>query len=755
MTGAIAMSTNKITGLGDPTSAQDASTKAYTDSILGSATSAATSAAASLVSQNAAATSASAAATSETNAATSATSSASSSSSAAASLADFNTKYLGAHATAPTGTAAGQQYFNTTSDTMFVYTGSSWTEAGSAVNGTSNRVVVTATAGQTNFSISYDVSYVDVYLNGSKLQAGVDFTATNGATVVLTTGAAAGDIVDMVAYGAFNVANVYTQTESDARFAQLSNNLSDLASASTALTNLGLTADAAEINKLDGMTASKAELNYVSGVTSSIQTQLNNISPSPTLVATASGALANGDLVIVNADGTVSVVNETINNTPSVGSSVVFESAQTNSSSVAYDTSQNKIVVAYSDIGNSNIGTLVIGTVSGNSITFSSPVIFENANITDPSVVFDSNSNKIVICYTDNGNTYSGTAIVGTVSGNSISFGSPVVYQSAGAYYNKATFDSNTNKVVIAFSDASNSSHGTAIVGTVSGTSISFGSKTVFDNNACDQFAITFDSNVNKVCIFWRDQGNNLYGTGIVGTVSGTGISFGLNKWTYNSATTVHQTAVFDSNSNKVVTAYRDGGNSNAGTARVVSLSGTDMSFGTAVVYNATRTDSSWATYDPVANKIAIAYADVGNTKGEIVIGTVSGTDISFTTPIVFQADNVGYIGSAFDSNADRVAIAYMDHTGGNYYGTGIVLETQQVTRNLTAENYIGISDGAYANAASANIQIVGAVDDAQSGLTAGQKYYVQNDNTLGLTATTPEVFAGTAVSATKLIIKG
>ena len=60
------------------------------------------------------------------------------------------------------------------------------------------------------------------------------------------------------------------------------------------------------------------------------------------------------------------------------------------------------------------------------------------------------------------------------------------------------------------------------------------------------------DSNLNKVCIFWRDQGNNLYGTGIVGTVSGTGISFGANKWTYNSATTVHQTAVFDSNSNKV-----------------------------------------------------------------------------------------------------------------------------------------------------------------------------------------------------------
>jgi hypothetical protein len=66
MSGAIAMGTNKITGVGNPTLAQDAATKDYVDDILGSATSAATSAAA-------AATSASNASTSASNAASSAT----------------------------------------------------------------------------------------------------------------------------------------------------------------------------------------------------------------------------------------------------------------------------------------------------------------------------------------------------------------------------------------------------------------------------------------------------------------------------------------------------------------------------------------------------------------------------------------------------------------------------------------------------------------------------------------------------------
>lgn len=45
--------------------------------------------------------------------------------------------------------------------------------------------------------------------------------------------------------------------------------------AAAALTNLGITATAAELNKLDGITTSTTELNYVKGVTSSIQTQLN------------------------------------------------------------------------------------------------------------------------------------------------------------------------------------------------------------------------------------------------------------------------------------------------------------------------------------------------------------------------------------------------------------------------------------------------------------------------------------------------
>ena len=217
MSGVLAMGANKITGLADPTLAQDAATKTYIDTVFGSTT--------------AAATSASNAATSETNAANSATASgnsatgsANSASAAAASFDQFDDIYLGSKSSNPTtdndgaALATGALHFNTTAAQMRVYDGASWAAAGSAVNGTSDRVVFTATASQTTFSATYNAGYVDVYLNGIKLVLAVDYVGTSGTSVVLTTGATVGDIVDIVAYGSFALADHYTKVASDARY---------------------------------------------------------------------------------------------------------------------------------------------------------------------------------------------------------------------------------------------------------------------------------------------------------------------------------------------------------------------------------------------------------------------------------------------------------------------------------------------------------------------------------------------------------
>jgi len=75
----------------------------------------------------------------------------------------------------------------------------------------------TATAGQTAFTVSYTAGLVEVFLNGAKLSA-ADFTATNGTSIVLASGANVGDTVDVVAYGTVSVSNTYTQAQANALF---------------------------------------------------------------------------------------------------------------------------------------------------------------------------------------------------------------------------------------------------------------------------------------------------------------------------------------------------------------------------------------------------------------------------------------------------------------------------------------------------------------------------------------------------------
>ena len=464
-------------------------------------------------------------------------------------------------------------------------------------------------------------------------------------------------------------------------------------------------------------------------------TNLSDLLPagaaSKQLSFTASGTIANGQTVALQSDGTVTAIAAS-GGDPSVGSSAVFESAGVNFIASAFDSNSNKVVIAYQDDGNSSYGTAVVGTVSGTSITFGSPVIFESANSRDIGVCFDSSNNKIVISYMDIGNNFYGTAIVGTVSGTSISFGSAVVFNSGMITFGcQCVFDSNSNKVVIAYQDDDDGDQGTAIVGTVSGTSISFGSETHFETGqlfADYPLSITFDSNSNKVVIaYFLTSG----GKAVVGTVSGTSISFGsavsFNSGSYTSSN-AQQAITFDSNSNKVVIAFRDQGNSYNGTAVVGTVSGTSISFGSDVVFNTGSSKNFSAAFDSSVNKVIIAYEDDDNNDyGEVVVGTVSGTSISFTSPINFNAADTNYTSTVFDSNANKIVISYKN-AGNSGYGTGVVFTTS----GSNVSSFLGIADAAISNAASGKITMKGGIAaNGLSGLTPNAIYYVQDDGTL------------------------
>ena len=129
---------------------------------------------------------------------------------------NFAEVYRIASSAPTTSLNVGDLYFDTTANELKVYKSSGWAAAGSTVNGTSARFKYTASGGQTTFTgsddngntLAYDAGFIDCYLNGVKLINGTDITVTSGTSVVLAAGATAGDILDLVGFGTFNVASI-------------------------------------------------------------------------------------------------------------------------------------------------------------------------------------------------------------------------------------------------------------------------------------------------------------------------------------------------------------------------------------------------------------------------------------------------------------------------------------------------------------------------------------------------------------------
>jgi len=473
--------------------------------------------------------------------------------------------------------------------------------------------------------------------------------------------------------------------------------------------------------------------------------------------AKASGILPSGQPVVVNADGTVSVISQA-SVTQAVGSKVVFEAASTTQPCVAYDANSNKVVVAFVDTADGAKGKAVVGTISGTNITFGATVTWQSgASTTNVDMVYHAAAQKMVIAYYDGANSGYGTSVVGTVSGTNISFGSTVIFNSTNSGYIQLAYDSSAEKVVVAYQDVTNSGHGTARVGTISGTSISYGSAAVFNNSGDTSFVgITFDSSNNKIVIAYADQANATgAGTAIVGTVSGTSISFGSGV-VFESTNTDDISITFDSSSNKVVIAYQDVTNSDFGTAIVGTVSGTSISFGTAAVFEAANSDKCDVTANTAAGFMNILYRDKGDSnKAKFVTATVSGTSLAFSAATSLTSGAIIFdVSGAYDSASKQMVFVYIDDANSRH-GTAVVVRNAYSSTTLTSENYIGMSQGgSVADGSSATVDIIGSVSTNQSSLTAGQSYFVQTNGTIGTTAANPSVFAGTAISATSLVVK-
>jgi hypothetical protein len=187
MTGALTLS-------GAPSSNLHAATKAYVDTVAGSATAAAASAAA-----------------------------------AATTYDNFDDRYLGAKSTAPSvdndGNAliTGAIYWNSVTNQMYAWTGSAWGSISSTAD--IYRFRFTASGGETSVSgadangltLAYIPGKEQVYLNGVLLVRTTDYTASNGSTITSLAALASGDILEVITFTAFELTDSIARSLFDAK----------------------------------------------------------------------------------------------------------------------------------------------------------------------------------------------------------------------------------------------------------------------------------------------------------------------------------------------------------------------------------------------------------------------------------------------------------------------------------------------------------------------------------------------------------
>ena len=405
----------------------------------------------------------------------------------------------------------------------------------------------------------------------------------------------------------------------------------------------------------------------------------------------------------------------------------------------------NKFVMAYSDGANNSYGTAVIGEITGNVISLGQEYIFKASNVRDLSVVALSD-NKFVIAFGIYRNAYTdGAAIVGTVLGDNITFGSEYIfsvghtnyytYGISGAGLSESSF-------VVSFDDPNNQLYGTAVVGEISGTdNITYGSKYVFNPETSTDIGKTSRLSATKFMIAFKDSNNS--GTAIIGNISGSVITYG-SGYVFNSNETSYITAKALTE-DKFIISYEDEGTN--GNVIIGDVTGDNITYGSEYPFASNPNDIYLDSLSATTSVLAWTTNNY-NQRNVTLILSISGTTITFGEEGVYTTSHNANERGITTLSPSKFAITY-EEDDSLYSIIGEVLSgtTQEFPPHTLI---IGIAKESGSAGETVTV-ITGGVSDIHSGLNAGTVYYA--DLSGALTAVSNYNRIGLALSSTEILI--
>jgi hypothetical protein len=142
------------------------------------------------------------------------------------------------------------------------------------------------------------------------------------------------------------------------------------------------------------------------------------------------------------------------------------------------------------------------------------------------------------------------------------------------------------------------------------------------------------------------------------------------------------------------------------------------------------------------------SYFTAAEFTASATLALVAGAGPANTEQLLLAGAQEIPMAMVWNSNTGYAVFRYGTSTStGSYFMRGV-----KFAQSSDSENYIGIAQTTETAGNPVDVKHIGSIDDNQTGLTVGGKYYVQIDGTLGTGATT--VPAGNAISATKLLLR-
>lgn len=293
-------------------------------------------------------------------------------------------------------------------------------------------------------------------------------------------------------------------------------------------------------------------------------------------------------------------------------------------------------------------------------------------------------TDKFVVCYTDSG--AAGQCRVGSVSGTTITFGTEAQFDADVVVFTSFSLIGvcklDTDKFAVAYSDDTDDD-GYVIAATVSGTTITFGTPVEFSGNLDAESTGCAGIATDKIIVGYNDEGTSDTGTGVACTVSGTTVTCG----TVNDYAATDYFALYNNpaklDTDKFVMPFR-GADAADGFVVAGTTSGTTITWGTVATITTNDVSNTHACSPRDADRFVVVYNDETNTAGMAIAGTTSGTTITLGTAVDFNptSGDIGGPGCAFVS-PDIFVVTYPD-VADSQFGHLSICRVNWTTRAIT-----------------------------------------------------------------------